>query len=84
MSSLKGLLFRDMTKEVFSGEIVKCQAEGMYQVKIGNRIVSMNSLVPELLAKNMQVMVAKTDEGFFIINKESIKGRKIIEVIIDG
>ena len=71
-------------REVVTGEIVRRQADGMYQVKIGRRVLPVRSLVVGRLPKNLQVVVVQTDKGFYIINRECIKDRQKLEVIIDG
>ena len=83
MPSLKKLLSVD-DKEVTTGEVIQRQSGGMYQVKIGNRTLSMQSLLPERLPRNSQVVIVKTDVGFYITNKEKIKDRRKLEVFIDG
>lgn len=84
MPSLIKLLNPVKTKEVDTGEIIRCQADGMYQVKIGKQILSVRSLITERLLKSTQVVVVQTDKGPFIINKERIKDRQRLEVIING
>lgn len=84
MSSLTKLLNPVKTREVATGEIIQRQSDGAYQVKIGNQTLSIRSLVTGPLPKNTQVVVVRTDQGRFIINKERIKDRQKLEVIIDG
>ena len=84
MPSLIKLLSPVKAKEVDTGEIIQRQADGMYQVKIGRQTLSMRSLIIEKLSKGTQVVVVQTDKGPFIINKERIKDRQKLEVIIDG
>lgn len=84
MPSLIKLLSPIKTKEVDTGEIIQRQADGMYQVKIGRQILLMRSLITERLSKSTQVVVVQTDKGPFIINKERIKDRQKLEVIING
>lgn len=84
MPSLTKLLNPVKTREVVTGEIVQRQADGAYQVKIGGQILLIRSLVDERLPKNSQVVIAQTDRGRFIINKERIKDRQKTEVIING
>jgi membrane protein implicated in regulation of membrane protease activity len=67
-----------------TGEVVQRRASGMYQVKIGRRVLSVQSLVVERLPKNSQVVVVQIDKGLYIINKEHIKDRELLEVIING
>lgn len=84
MPSLKKLLFFGKDKEVITGEVIQRQTDRMYQVKIGKRVLSMQSLVSERLPRNSQVVVVKTDEGYYITNKEQIKDRQKREVTISG
>ena len=84
MPSLIRLLSVAKDKEVIVGEVVQRQTDKVYQVKIGNQILSVRSLVSERLPKNSQVIVVKTDEGLYITNKERIKDRQKLEVTIDG
>jgi hypothetical protein len=84
MPSLKKLLSFDRDKEVITGEVIQRQTDRMYQVKIGKRVLSMQSLVSERLPRNSQVVVVKTDEGYYITNKEQIKDRQKREVTISG
>lgn len=84
MPSLTKLISGVKSKEVFIGEIIQRQANSMYQVKMGNRILSMQSLVQGRLSCNSQVVVVKTDAGYCIVNKEQIKDRQPLEVIING
>jgi hypothetical protein len=84
MPSLKKLLSFGKDKEVITGEIIQRQTDRMYQVKIGKRVLSMQSLVSERLPRNSQVVVVKTDEGYYITNKEQIKDRQKREVTISG
>ena len=72
------------SREVLTGEIIQRQTDKIYQVKIGRRVLSMQSLVPERLSRNSRVVVVKTDTGFYITNKEQIKDRQKLEVVIDG
>lgn len=84
MSSLTKLLSTNKNN-VLTGEIIQRQTDKMYRVKIGNRILSMQSLAPEsALPRHSQVVVVKTNAGFYITNKEQIKDRQKIEVAIDG
>lgn len=84
MSSLTRLLNPVKAREVVTGEIIQRQADGAYQVRIGGQVLSIRSLVAERLPKNSQVVIAQTDRGRFIINKERIKDRQKTEVIING
>lgn len=84
MPSLTKLLNPIKTKEVSTGEIIQRQADGMYQVKIGRQTLTVRSLIPERLSKSAQVVVVQTERGVFIINKERIKDRQKLEVIING
>lgn len=84
MPSLKKLLSFGKDKEVITGEIIQRQTDRMYQVKIGKRVLSMQSLVSERLPRNSQVVVVKTDEGYYITNKEQIKDRQKREITISG
>lgn len=84
MSSLTKLLSIDKNN-VLTGEIIQRQTDKMYQVKIGKRILSVQSLVPdEALPRHSRVVIIKTDTGFYITNKEQIKDRQKLEVTIDG
>jgi hypothetical protein len=71
-------------REVMTGEVVQRRTSGMYQVKIGRRVLPVQSLVVERLPKNSQVVVVQIDRGLYIINKEHIKDRQALEVIING
>jgi membrane protein implicated in regulation of membrane protease activity len=71
-------------REVMTGEVVQRRTSGMYQVKIGRRTLPVQSLVVERLPKNSQVVVVQIDRGLYIINKEHIKDRQALEVIING
>jgi hypothetical protein len=84
MPSLTKLLAIDKNN-VLTGEIIQRQTDKMYRVKIGNRILSVQSLASgEALPRHSQVVVIKTDAGFYITNKKQIKDRQKIEVTIDG
>lgn len=84
MSGIIKLLAPVKGREVMTGEVVQRRASGMYQVKIGRRVLSVQSLVVERLPKNSQVVVVQIDKGLYIINKEHIKDRELLEVIING
>lgn len=84
MPNLIKLLNPNEDKEVTTGEIVQCKPDGVYQVKIGTRTLPVRSLVSERLSKNSQVVVVQTNRGLYIINKDYVKDRQIVEVVIDG
>ncbi len=84
MPSLTKLISGVKRKEVLTGEIVQRQKKSMYQVKIGNRTLLMQSLVQGRLSCNSQVLVVKTDAGYCIVNKEQIKDRQPLEVVVNG
>ena len=84
MPSLIKLLTAVKGKEIFTGEVIQRQTDKMYQVKIGKRILLVQSLVSGQLSRNSQVVVVKTDTGLYITNKERIKDRQILGVTIDG
>jgi membrane protein implicated in regulation of membrane protease activity len=84
MSGIINLLVPVKGREVITGEVVQRRTKGMYQVKIGRRILPVQSLVVERLPKNSQVVVVQIDRNLYIINKEHIKDRQALEVIING
>lgn len=84
MSGIIKLLAPVKGREVMTGEVVQRRTSGMYQVKIGRRVLPVQSLVVERLPKNSQVVVVQIDRGLYIINKEHIKDRQALEVIING
>lgn len=84
MSGIIKLLAPVKGREVMTGEVVQRRTSGMYQVKIGRRVLPVQSLVVERLPKNSQVVVVQIDRGLYIINKEHIKDRQALEVIVNG
>lgn len=83
MPSIANLLISKDT-EVTTGEIVQRKADKTYDVQIGKRTLSVQSLVTEDLPKNSRVVLVKTVNGFFITNIERVKDRRAIGVVIDG
>jgi hypothetical protein len=83
MSSLINLL-ASKDEEVTTGEIVQRKTDRIYDVQVGKRTLSVQSLVTEDLPKNSRVVLVKTTNGFFITNIERVKDRRTIGVVIDG
>lgn len=83
MSSLINLL-ASKDEEVTTGEIVQRKTDRIYDVQVGKRTLSVQSLVTEDLPKNSRVVLVKTTNGFFITNIERVKDRRTIGVMIDG
>lgn len=84
MPSITKLLSANKDQEILIGEVVQRQSDNSYQIKIGTRLIIVKSLISERLPINSQVIVIKTDTGYYITNKENIKSRQKIEVIKDG
>ena len=77
-------IFAVARKNVTSGEILNRQADNMFNVKIGSRTLKIKSAVSEPLDIGTRVVVAKTDEGRFIVGAGDIQNRGRQEVAIDG
>jgi hypothetical protein len=71
-------------REVTSGEVLSRKANGFYQVKIADRILSIKTAVPQTLNVGARVVVADTAEGKYIVAAGSLQNRQQQEVIIDG
>lgn len=83
MPSLTNLLAIPATS-VFTGEVTAILPNDLYQVKLQGQDRALKSAVPASFSIGTKVLVAKTEDGEFIIGKSSLTSRSFTEVTIRG
>lgn len=82
MSLLKTIIGTD--HEVKTGTIILRLSQNYYKVRINGKIRRIKSAVNESLPIGAGVVITNTDNGLFIVGKETLKNRVQQEVIING
>lgn len=70
--------------EVVIGEIYSRGVGNTYTVKIGARKFTAVSLVSEILPEKTRVVIVRSGEEVYITNREKIRDKKLMEVVISG
>ena len=77
-------LLRESENRIQTGEIVTKVADMEYSVRTQNRELRVRSAIAEELPRGVRVVLADSDEGLYIVGKQSLKNQSITEVVIDG
>jgi len=84
MPNLLKILSSGQKKQVLTGSIENRKVNGKYQVDVDGRSLSVKSLVGDVLPKGSRVIIVKVQDELYITNKETVKDRQLLTVVVDG
>lgn len=84
MPNLLELLNINKKEQVFTGSIEGRKLNGKYQVDIGGRSLLVRSLIETTLPKGSRVIVVQVEGELYITNKETVKDRQFLKVVVSG
>lgn len=83
MQSLKKILSSQVENQKVGGVVAR-NVDGTYTVKIGTRELKLKNATNTTLNLGSQVVIAKTDEGMFIVGESRYRSQEIVEIITNG
>lgn len=83
MQSLKKILSSQVERQKV-GEVIARNVDGSYTVRIGTRELKLKNATNTTLNLGSQVVVARTDEGMFIVGESRYRSQKIVEIMTNG
>lgn len=83
---MSGLLKAFATEErnLLSGEVLAQVGPLKYQVRASGHLLTVHTATEMSLSKGSKVVLAKTENGYFVVGREELASRSIVEVQVEG